>query len=85
MTAEELIKEAESLTEANAGIMAIVRHDCCIMDKECCCYPYKDEGQCPDYRRCDHGNFMLACIATRSPEQISSWVLETYSLAMEEY
>jgi len=36
MAAEELLKEVKELKKANAGIMAIIKRECCFMDELCC-------------------------------------------------
>lgn len=82
MTAEELITEANKINKSNAGIRALIRKDCCIMDEECSRFPYKVEGGCPDYKKCDCGSFMLACLATRNPDQLAPWVPEVYNTAL---
>jgi hypothetical protein len=82
MNAMEIIEEAKSICKPNDGIKALVKKDYCIMDEEYCHYPYKDEDRCPDYRRCECNSFMLACLATRTPDQLAPWAIETYSTAM---
>lgn len=83
MNANDIILQAKSLYTPNAGIKALVKYDCCIMDETCEPYPYKEEGCCPDWRRCDDSEYMLACLASRNPEQISEWVVDVYNLAMK--
>lgn len=82
MNANEIIFEAKSLCVPNAGIKALANYDCCIMDETCEPYPYKDEGRCPDWKRCDDPEYMLACLASRNSEQISEWVVDVYNAAM---
>lgn len=82
MTTQELFEAIKKTYRPNKGIIAIAQKDCCIMDELCTCYPYKEKGRCPDYNRCDDEEYLLACLATRSPEEISPWVVTTYSEAM---
>lgn len=82
MNANNIINETMSMYIPNAGIKALVKYDCCIMDETCEPYPYKEEGQCPDWRRCDDTKCMLACLASRNPEQIAEWVVDVYNSTM---
>lgn len=82
MNANEIILEAKSLSVPDAGIEALVKCDCCIMDEACEPHPYKEEGCCPDWKRCDDSEYMLACLASRNPEQIAAWVVDVYNSAM---
>lgn len=83
MNANDIILEAKSMFTPNAGIEALIKCDCCIMDETCEPYPYKAEGCCPDWNRCDDSEYMLACLASRNPEQISEWVVDVYIAAMK--
>lgn len=82
MNAEEIIKEAKSICNANAGIKALVKKDYCIMDELYTQFPYKAKDRCPDYEKCDCRSFMLACVATRTPDQLADWAIDAYSSAM---
>lgn len=84
MNANDIILEAKSLYDLNAGIKALAEMDCCIMDETCEPYPYKEEGRCPDWRRCNDPEYMLSCLASRDPEQISEWVVDVYNSVMGE-
>ena len=78
MNAEVLIKTARNLCGADAGVEALADRDRCIMD-ECYDRPqYKCEGGCLDYLKCSDPDYILACLATRQPEQLASWVVDTY-------
>lgn len=83
MNVNDIILEAKSLLTPNAGIEALVKCDCCIMDETCEPHPYKEEGCCPDWKRCDDPEYMLACLASRNPEQISEWVVDVYNAAIK--
>lgn len=83
MNANDIILEAKSMFTPNAGIEALIKCDCCIMDETCEPYPYKEEGCCPDWNRCDDSEYMLACLASRNPEQVSEWVVDVYNAAMK--
>lgn len=83
LNAAEIIEEVKTLHSPNPGILALVKYDCCIMDETCEPYPYKEDGQCPDWNRCDDATYMLACISTRNPEQLSQWVIDIYNSAMK--
>lgn len=65
------------------GVIALAYADNCIMDESCTCYPYKGEGGCLDCRSCADPQYMLACMATREPEQLGAWVVERYNEAMQ--
>ncbi len=80
---EQLIKEVSALTSPNAGIEALVATDYCIMDETGTTCPYKEENRCPDYKRCDDSEYMLACLQSRDPDQIASWAIEVYYTAMD--
>lgn len=83
MNANEIILETKSLCVPNAGIEALVGFDWCIMDESCEPYPFKEEGRCLDWKRCDDPEYMLACLASRNPDEISEWVVDTYNAAMK--
>ena len=83
LNAEQLIEEANALTSPNAGIQALADMDYCIMDEIGTSCPYKEENRCPDFRRCSESGFMLACVQSRTPDQIANWVIEAYQATME--
>ena len=82
LNAEQIISEANTLCVPNAGITALVKYDCCIMDESCEPYLYKEEGRCPDYNRCDDESYMLACLSSRNSHQIAQWVVDAYNSTM---
>lgn len=83
MNATEIIKHVNNIYKADAGIDALTKTDCCIMDEIHTRYPYKDICGCPDFNKCDDPQYMLACLATRRPEQLSQWVIDTYNTEMD--
>lgn len=82
LNAEQVIKEVNALHVPNAGIIDLVRYDCCIMDERCEMYPYREDGRCPDYNRCDDASYMLACLSSRNSHQVAQWVVDVYNSAM---
>ena len=82
--AEELLKEVQKISKSNAGVQALADSDCCIMDKTYEPYPYKEDGRCPDFNRCDDSEYMLACLQSRNPLQLADWVIEKYYSAMDD-
>lgn len=83
LNAAQIIKEVNTLTSSNAGINGLVDANYCIMDEMGASCVYKEEGGCPDYKRCDDAEYMLACVQSRSPDQIADWAIEKYNAAME--
>lgn len=82
MTAKEIIENASKSCVPDKGIMALADADYCIMDDACTCYPYKEDGRCLNYSSCDDPQYMLACLATREPDQLGAWAVERYNKAM---
>jgi len=82
INAKQIIEEAKSIHKSNDGIKALVKRNYCIMDELYSFLPYKDEGGCLDYKKCDCEDYMLACFATREPEDLANWVIESYNIAM---